>query len=85
MASTIAAGSTPSGDGGLEAPKPSLGALQTLLNGRPTVVASSRGHERRHSTVEVVRIEELTQPPVDGPEDGDLRQVDALGMSGEGW
>src|SRR5829696_51764 len=71
-----------SGDGCLEAPKPSLGVLQTLFNGRPTWVASLRGHQRRHSSVEVVRIEELAEPSVDWPEDGHLRQVDSLRVAG---
>jgi len=50
-----------SGDSCLEAPKPSLGFFQTLANSRPTGVASLRRHERRHSAIEVVRIEQVAR------------------------
>jgi len=57
----------------LEAPKPHLGVVQSLPSGRPAGIASLRGHERRHSAIKVVRIEELAEPFVDRPEDGNLR------------
>ena len=60
----------------------SFSILETLLRGVPAAINALGSCEAGDGRVKVVFVEQLCQPLVERADEGDLGQVDVLGMSG---